>query len=116
MNEQEQPVLQPQNHAKQQQKLPNATTVLILGIASIVVCCCGGFVSIILAVIALVLAKKDLALYDASPELYNNYDHLKIGRILAFIGLGFGIMYLLYYVVYVLVMGGAMMLDPSAFM
>ena len=41
------------------QKLPNATAVLILGIFSILICCCYGIFSIILGVVALVLANKD---------------------------------------------------------
>jgi len=116
MNEEEQPVLQPQNHAKQQQKLPNATTVLILGILSVITCCCYGITSIIFSIIALIMANKDLALYNASPELYSNYDHLKIGRILAFVGLGFGALYMLYMIVVFVFYGSLAMMDPSSFM
>jgi hypothetical protein len=116
MNEQEQPAAQPQNKALEQQKLPKAGLILGLGIGSIVTCCCYGVPSIILAIIALVMAKKELELYNANPELYSNYDHLKIGRILAFVGLGFGILYLIYLVVYVVIMGGMAMMDISNFM
>lgn len=67
--------------------LPNGTTVLILGILSIITCCCWGFIGLILGIIALVLAKKDLVLYNENPELYLNYSNLKIGRTLAIIGI-----------------------------
>ena len=47
-----------------QQSLPNATVVLVLGILSIVFCCCYGILGLIPAIIALVLSKKDRALYE----------------------------------------------------
>ena len=67
-------------------KLPNATAVLILGICSIITCCCYGIVGLILGIVALVLAKKDMALYLQEPEKYTDYNNLNIGRILAIIG------------------------------
>ena len=45
-----------------QQKLPNATAVLVLGILSIVTCCCYGIPGIVAGIIGLVLYKKDNAL------------------------------------------------------
>ncbi|MDP5001096.1 MULTISPECIES: CCC motif membrane protein [unclassified Flavobacterium] len=81
------------------QKLPNATAVLILGIFSILTCCCYGFISIILGAIGLVLAKKDLQLFNENPSLYTNYNNLKIGRILSIIGIILGAIYLIYIVV-----------------
>ena len=77
-------------------KLPNGTTVLILGIASIITCCCYGIVGLILGIIALVLAKKDLVLYQENPELYANYSNLKIGRILAIIGIVLSAIYVIF--------------------
>lgn len=71
----------------EQQKLPNATAVLVLGILSIVTCCCVGILGIIFAVIALILANKDMKLYKANPELYTNYSNLQTGRIIAIVGL-----------------------------
>tara|TARA_B110000483_G_C18093629_1_gene502986 strand:+ start:590 stop:946 length:357 start_codon:yes stop_codon:yes gene_type:complete len=108
MSELEQPSETPSINTPEQQKLPNATITLVLGIASIATCCCYGFISIILAIVALVIAKKDLELYNTSPDLYSNYDHLKIGRILAFIGLGMGLVYLLFIIVYVVILGASM--------
>ena len=49
------------------QKLPNATAVLILGIFSILTCCCYGIISISLGAIGLVLANKDAKLYAENP-------------------------------------------------
>jgi type IV secretory pathway TrbD component len=79
------------------QKLPNATPVLILGIASIISCCCYG-IGLVFAIVALVLAKKDLALYKTNPQNYLNYSNLNTGKILAIIGLVLNILYLGYVV------------------
>jgi|SRR5690554_2146195 len=67
--------------------LPNATAVLILGIISIIGCCCYGIVGVICGIIGLVLAKKDMALYQQNPTAYNNFSNLNTGRILCIIGL-----------------------------
>ncbi|WP_026705397.1 CCC motif membrane protein [Flavobacterium soli] len=77
------------------QKLPNATAVLVLGILSIVTCCCYGIIGLILGIVALVLAKKDKALYLENPELYSNYSNLNTGRILAIIGIVLSTIYLI---------------------
>lgn len=81
------------------QKLPNATAVLILGILSILTCCCYGVIGLILGIIALVLAKKDLALYKENPHSYTNYSNLNVGRILAIIGIVLSALYLIYIIV-----------------
>lgn len=81
------------------QKLPNATAVLVLGILSILFCCCYGFISVILGIIALVLAKKDMQLYNAEPQTYTNYQNLNAGRIMAIIGIILGAIYLVYVII-----------------
>ena len=70
----------------EKQKLPNAIAVLILGILSIPTCCFYGS-GLIFGIIALVLAKKDMALYKQDPALYDGYSNLNTGRILAIIGI-----------------------------
>ena len=76
--------------------LPNATTVLILGIISIVSsCCCYGVIGLILGIIAMVLAKKDLVLYNENPDVYLNYSNIKIGRTLAIIGIVLSVIFLI---------------------
>lgn len=71
----------------QKQQLPNSTIILIFGILSIIGCCCYGLVGIIFGIIALVMAKRATALYNANPELYTGYNNVKTGKILAIIGL-----------------------------
>lgn len=77
------------------QKLPNATAILILGILSILTCCCYGVIGLILGIVALILAKKDLALYYADPEHYEGFSNINTGRILAIIGIVLSAIYLI---------------------
>ena len=87
------------------QQLPNATLVLIFGIASIVTCFCYGVLGIIFGIVALVLAKKAKDLYLANPELYLGYENLKAGRICAIIGTILSSLYLLMIFAYIIFMG-----------
>ena len=87
--------------------LPNATAVLILGIISIVTCFCYGIVGIICGIIAMVLAGKDKALYNADPERYtvSSYNNVKAGRTCALIGLILSALYVLFIVVIIATVG-----------
>jgi len=79
----------------EKRNLPNGTAVLVLGILSIITCCCYGFIGLTLGIIALVLAKKDLKLYQESPELYLNYKNINTGKILGIIGIILSSIYLI---------------------
>lgn len=74
-----------------QQDLPNANTVLILGILSIAFCWWHLFslIGVILSIITLVLASKDLNVYRVSPEKYtlSSLNNVRAGRVCAIIGL-----------------------------
>lgn len=87
------------------QKLPNATAVLVLGIFSILTCWCYGILGIILSVIALILASKDTKLYRIEPDNYSNYQNLNVGKILAIIGLILSILTILFFVWIISVIG-----------
>ena len=78
-----------------QQNLPNATATLVLGILSILGCCCYGVIGLILGVIGVVLAKKDLKLYNANPAQYKGINSLNTGKILSIIGIVLSVIYLL---------------------
>jgi hypothetical protein len=80
----------------EKQKLPNATAVLVLGILSILTCCCWGVIGLILGIVALILAKKDIALYIENPELYDGYSNINTGRVLAIIGIVLSCLYLVF--------------------
>ncbi|MBL0144494.1 MAG: DUF4190 domain-containing protein [Chitinophagaceae bacterium] len=78
------------------QQLPNATTTLVLGILSIVVCfVCG--------IIALVISNKDLNLYKNNPELYSDtsYNNIKAGRICAIVGIVLQVIGLILYIAFI---------------
>jgi magnesium-transporting ATPase (P-type) len=95
------------------QKLPNATAVLVLGIISIITCCCYGILGLIFAIIALVLAKKDMELYKQSPEKFSNYNNLNVGRILAIIGLVINILTMIYFIWVLSYIGFDALQDPA---
>ncbi len=79
----------------EKRKLPNATAILILGILSILTCCCWGVIGLTLGIVALILAKKDLALYNENPEIYEGFSNINTGRILAIIGIILSSIYLI---------------------
>lgn len=89
----------------EQQKLPNATLILVFGIISIVTCCCYGVVGLIFGIIAMVMAKKATETYLANPELYSGYSNVKTGKILAIIGIILNVIYL-GYVIFIFATGG----------
>lgn len=88
-----------QNRRRQ---LPNATAVLVLGIISIPTSFCYGFIGVTLGIIALVLSKKDLKLYQQNPDEFTGYENLNSGRICAIIGLSIGSVILLIFLMYLL--------------
>ncbi|MEN4762474.1 CCC motif membrane protein [Chryseobacterium sp. C39-AII1] len=94
-------------------KLPNATAVLILGIVSILGCCCYGLPGLVAGIIALVLAKKDGELYKKNPTMYSNYGQLNAGKIMAIIGIALSVLYAVYVIVMISTIGWDAMKDPQ---
>jgi len=90
--------------------LPNSTAVLVLGIISIVTCWLYGIPGLICGIIALILAKKDLALYKKNPNQYTlaSYKNLKAGQVCGIIGLCLSGLFVLYLIVVAVIIGGAM--------
>lgn len=78
-----------------QEPLKNATLILVLGILSIITCCCYGVIGIILGIVTIVLAQKATAIYAENPDMYTGFQNVKIGKILAIIGLVLSVLYLL---------------------
>lgn len=87
--------------------LPNSTAVLVLGILSIVLCFCYGIIGLILGIIALSLAGKDMRLYNANPQAYtqSSYNNLKAGRVCAIIGTVLSSLYFIIIVLYIIFVG-----------
>jgi hypothetical protein len=76
--------------------VPNATTILVMGICSVVLGCFG--VGLIMGIIGLVMSKKSKAIYRENPELYDDYGNVQAGFILSIIGVCLGGLSVLYYV------------------
>ena len=89
----------------EQQKLPNSTLILVFGILSILTCCCYGIIGLILGVIAVILAKKAMAVYQEAPDNYSGLQNVKTGKILAYIGIILSVLYLLFVVWLVMTFG-----------
>jgi len=89
----------------EQQKLPNVTAILVLGIFSIVLCWCYGILGLILSVVALILAINTTKTYKANPEDYTNYSTLKTAKIVAIVGLVLNIIFILLMVWFISVLG-----------
>ncbi len=87
------------------QQLPNATLVLVFGIISIVTCFCYGILGLIFGIVALIVSKQSIKLYNENPELYYGYDNLKAGRICAIIGIALSSLYLIFILIYIIFVG-----------
>jgi hypothetical protein len=98
----------------EQQKLPNATLILVFGIISIVSCCCYGL-GIIFGIVAIVMAGTATKVYLANPELYTGYQNVKTGKILAIIGVILSAIYLVYviYLFYALGIDGILNMNEE---
>lgn len=81
--------------------LPNSTAVLVLGIVSIVMCLIG----FITGIIAIVLHKKDKAIYLTNPAKYEvSFKNSRAGYVCAIIGLILSVLVIIFYVVYFIIL------------
>jgi hypothetical protein len=94
--------------------LPNASTVLTLGIVSVVLCWCHGIVGLVLAIVALIMANKDMALYNSNPGSYtlHSYSNVKTGRNIAIIGLVLAGIFLFFLIIALTILGLNFALAP----
>lgn len=101
------------NMNQTQEPLQNSTLILVLGILSIVTCCCYGVVGLILGIVTIVLAQKATKTYAENPDMYTGFQNVKIGKILAIIGLVLSILYLLATVWIIMTFGWETMQDQE---
>jgi hypothetical protein len=90
--------------------LPNANTILMLGIFSIVIAfCCGLFaiVGLVLGIVALTLAPKAIEMYQANPSMYteSSLKNINAGKICAIIGIVISGLLMLIGLIWMLVAG-----------
>jgi len=97
----------------EKQKLPNATTSLVLGIISIVTCICYGVIGLPLGIIAVVLGQKSINLYKKNPEDYTNLGNATAGKITGIVGIILNILYLSFIVWIVYKIGLDAFKDPA---
>lgn len=84
--------------------LPNATSVLVLGIISIVGCLFYGIPGLICGIISLSLHKKDKQIYESDRDRYEaSFKNSRAGYICAIIGTSLSALYLLILLVALLV-------------
>ncbi|MDP2187850.1 MAG: CCC motif membrane protein [Sphingobacteriaceae bacterium] len=92
------------NKSKQ---LPNSVAVLILGICSILFGCF--LIGLVLGILGIVLSGKGRRLYRDEPEVYEGYGLLNAGYIMSIIGVVISSLWIIYFVIYVVIMGGLLM-------
>ena len=85
--------------------LPNATAVLVMGICSIVFSCF--FVGVVLGIIGIVLSGKGRKMYKDNPSLYEGYGQLNAGFIMSIVGTALGALYVIYWIIWVMILGSA---------
>jgi uncharacterized membrane protein YvbJ len=79
--------------------LPNTTVILSLGIISIATFWLYGILGLIFGIIALVLFKKDKAIYMSNPHAYGaSFKNAKAGKVCAIIGVTLSGLMLLYFI------------------
>ncbi len=83
----------------EKEKLPNATLILILGMLSILTCCCYGVIGLGLGIAALILAKKDLAIYNQDPGRYKDFANVITGRTLAIVGIVLSVLAMFFFII-----------------
>jgi hypothetical protein len=78
--------------------LPNATTVLVLGICSVV-----PFffpIGLITGILGIILSVRGRKMYNENPDNWDGYKKLNIGYILSILGLFMGGIFLLFGIIY----------------
>ncbi len=94
--------------------LPNSTTVLVLGILSIVACWCIGIVGLAFGIIALVMSGRAAKVYMENPGQYSetSYKNMQAGKICAIVGTCISSIFLIYMLFYMLIFGTIFSLIP----
>lgn len=80
--------------------LPNATTILVLGILSLVFCWCYGIIGLVLGIIAVALSGTPRKAYLAEPQLYteSSYKNINAGRICGIIAICLSVLVMLFFI------------------
>ena len=98
---------------EQQQQLPNATLVLVMGILSIIGCCCYGVPGLIFGIVAIVLAGKATKIYKEAPENYTGFGNVKAGKIMGIIGVVLSLLTVAYMILFISYFGWETLQDQE---
>lgn len=88
----------------EQEKLPNGTMIIVLGILGYLCCCLAGL-GIIPSAIAYFMATKAEKIYAENPEGYDNAGQIKTGKIVALIAVILNVLMIVRWI-YVFATGG----------
>ena len=94
------------NNNNRQEQIPNGTTVLVLGICSIVLTCL--LVGLILGIIGLVIGNKSKKIYAENPGRYEGFGTLNAGWVMSIVGVCLGGLYWMYFMVYIVILGSTL--------
>lgn len=87
-------------------KLPNSSAVLVLGILSICFCAAWGIPGLAMGIIALILYKKDKAVYDTNPVAYEqSFKNSSAGKVCAIVGVSLSAITFIFILVYFIIIG-----------
>jgi hypothetical protein len=84
-----------------QKQLPNASSILVLGILSIVFSCSG--LGLIFGIIGLIISKDGKKLYDQNPAGWTNYGNFNAGRVMSIIGIVLNSLVFAFLIFYILI-------------
>ena len=89
------------------ENIPFSTSVLVLGICSIVTCGCYGLPGLVCGIIAIIQSKRGLTAYEENPSLYKqgSLKNLKAGKTCATIGVILSSIYFLIILGYFITVG-----------
>ncbi len=89
------------------ENVPYSTSVLVLGICSIVTCGCSALPGLVCGIVALIQSKIGLTAYEVNPSLYkeSSLKNLKAGKTCAIIGVILSSIYFIFILVYFITMG-----------
>ena len=97
----------------EKQKLPKATTSLILGIISIITCCCYGIIGWPLGIAALIIGNKAIKLNEEHPNDYEGVGNAKTGKILGIVGIILNVVFVAYLVWFISMIGWDALSNPE---
>jgi hypothetical protein len=83
------------------QTLPNSTTVLVLGILSLVFMCFYGL-GAIFGIVGLVLSSEGRKMYESNTNKYDGFGNLNAGYIMSLIGTILNVLILVYVILYII--------------